>query len=246
MSEPEHAASSQLTRGRLALLVAIPAIAVIAVIAGVADYASLDTLDRNRALLQSYVDGHPTLAPVLFGAFYLAGIALSIPGWGLLTVVGGFLFGPVIGTIVVVIAATMGGTIVFLLARYAAGDYFRVRAAPVLRKLDNGFNENAMSYLIALRLVPVPPFFATTLAVAFLSIPLRTFVVATFIGLIPTTIVYTTIGAGVNDALAAGVVDPLAAARQPTVIAGMIGLALLALLPVAIKRLRASRRARDE
>lgn len=248
MSEPERAAAaSRLTRWRLALLVAIPAVALIAVLAGVADYASLEALDRNRAMLQGFVGRHPVLAPVAFGGVYLAGVALSIPGWGLLTVVGGFLFGPVVGTVIVVIAATAGGTLVFLVARYAAGDVFRARAAPVVRKLQAGFNENAISYLLALRLVPVPPFFATTLAVAFLGIPLRAFVIATFLGVIPATIVYATLGAGLSDALAAGIEDPLAAARQPTVIAGLAGLAVLALLPVAVGRLRRpSDRPRDE
>ncbi len=238
MSEPYTAAATKLTRWRLALLVAIPAVAVIAVLAGVADYARLETLEQYRTQLQDFVDRRPALAPVIFGGVYLAGVALSIPGWGLLTVVGGFLFGPLVGTVIVVLAATGGGILVFLTARYAAGDYFRAKAAPFLRKLEAGFHKNAMSYLLALRLVPVPPFFATTLAVAFLGIPLRTFVIATFFGVIPTTIVYATLGAGLSDALAAGVKDPMAAARQPTVIAGMVGLAVLALLPIALKRWR--------
>lgn len=239
MTESEQAATAKkLSRSRLALLVAIPAIAVLSLAAGVTDYISLDALAAHRAELLAFVAAHRALAAAAFTALYFAGIALSIPGWGLLTVASGFLFGPLLGTLIVVFSASAGGTVVVLAARYVLSDALRAKAAPAIRKLETGFHENAFSYLLALRLTPVLPFFLVTLAVAFLGVRLRTFVAATVLGLTPVTIVYATLGSGLGHALEAGAHDPLAAAREPTVIGGLLGLAALALLPVVLKRLR--------
>lgn len=242
MTKSEQAAAARkLTRTRLVLLVALPAVAIALVAAGVTDYVSLETLNTHRRELLAFVAQHHALAVLAFAGVYFAGVAMGIPGWGLLTVAGGFLFGPILGSIIVVAAATAGGTVLFLAARYAAGDLLRARAAPALRKLEAGFNENALNYLLALHLMPVFPFFLTTLAAAFLNVRTRTFIVATTFGLIPATLVYATLGAGLGDALEVGAGDPLAAAREPTVIGGLVGLAVLALLPVAYKNLRRRR-----
>lgn len=239
MTEPEPSATvPKLSRARLALLIAIPAIAALSLAAGVTDYISLDTLAAHRAELLDFVAAHRALAVIVFTAFYFAGVALSIPGWGVLTIPAGFLFGPVLGAAIVVFAATSGGAVVVLAARYVLTDSLRVKAAPAIRKLEAGFQENAFSYLLALRLTPVLPFFLVTLAVAFLGVRMRTFLVATALGLIPVASVYATLGAGIGHALEVGAHDPLAAAHEPTMIGGLLGLAALALLPVLVKRLR--------
>jgi len=239
MTESEQSATAtKLSRARLALLIAIPAVAALSLAAGVTDYIDLDTLAAHRAELLDFVAAHRTLAVIAFTALYFAGVALSIPGWGLLTVPAGFLFGPVLGAIIVVAAATSGGVVVVLAARYILTDALRAKAAPAIRKLEAGFHENAFAYLLALRLMPVLPFFLVTLGVAFLGVKMRTFVAATVIGLVPIASVYATLGAGIGDALEVGAHDPLAAAREPTVIGGLLGLAALALLPVILKRRR--------
>ena len=239
MSEPEPIdAARKTSRARLVLLAAIFVTAAAAVAAGATDYFSLETLNRHRAELLTFVATQRVPAMIAFAAVYFAGVALGIPAWGLLTVLGGFLFGPLEGSMIVIAAASAGGLVLFLVARCALSDVLRTRAAPVLKKLEAGFNEDAFSYLLALRLVPMLPFFLTTLASAFLGVRTRTFIVATALGITPVTAVYATLGAGLGEALETSVHDPLAAAREPTVIAGLLGLAALALLPAAIKRLR--------
>lgn len=239
MTEPEQSATVlKLSRARLALLIAMPAIAALSVAAGVTDYIDLDTLAAHRAELLDFVAAHRALAVIAFTFVYFVGVALSIPGWGLLTVPAGFLFGPVPGAIIVIVAATFGGVVVVLAARYILTDALRAKAAPAIGRLEAGFHENAFSYLLALRLTPVLPFFLVTLGVAFLGVRMRTFIAATVIGLIPVASVYATLGAGIGHALEVGAHDPLAAAREPTVIGGLLGLAALALLPVLVKRLR--------
>ncbi len=91
----------------------------------------------------------------------------------------GFLFGRWVGTVLVVVAATIGATLVFLAARYLFADAARRRMGALGEKINAGFTENALNYLLFLRLVPLFPFFLVNLAPAFTSISVRTFVVGT-------------------------------------------------------------------
>ena len=133
------------------------------------------------------VDRHRFLAPFAFLLIYAIAIALSIPGWGDSPMAGGFLFGIVAATLYAVVAATLGATIVFLIAKTALGDTLRQRAGPAMRRMEAGFRENALNYLLFVRLIPVFPFWLVNLVSAFLGVPLRTYVVATAVGIIPGT-----------------------------------------------------------
>lgn len=238
MTEPEQSATVlKLSRARLALLIAMPAIAVLSVAAGVTDYIDLDTLAAHRAELLDFVAAYRRAGRHRLHICLFRRRGLEYSRLGLLTVPAGFSFRPVPGAIIVIVAATFGGVVVVLAARYILTDALRAKAAPVIGRLEAGFHENAFSYLLALRLTPVLPFFLVTLGVAFLGVRMRTFIAATVIGLIPVASVYATLGACIGHALEVGAHDPLAAAREPTVIGGLLGLAALALLPV-LKRLR--------
>ena len=127
---------------------------------------------------------------------YATAIALSIPGGAILTMTGGFLFGVAAATLYAVIAATLGATVVFLIAKTALGDTLREKAGPAMRRMEAGFRENALNYLLFLRLIPVFPFWLVNLVSAFLGVPLRTYVVATAVGIIPGTLVYASVGNG--------------------------------------------------
>ena len=85
-------------------------------------------------------------------------ISISIPGGLILTVAGGFLFGPYLATVCVVVGATIGSTVVFLAARYALRDFLQAKFGSALDKMEAGFNEHPKSYLFVLRLVPLFPF----------------------------------------------------------------------------------------
>ena len=227
---------------RIAVAVVLIAGLMVGFAGGLSDILNVRTLNAYRADLLVFVAAHYALALGAFVALYTAGVALSIPAWGLLTVLGGFMFGPWVGTAAVVLSATVGGTIVFLAARYVFEDGLRARAEPFLQKVDTELSENAFSYILALQLMPVFPFFLINLGAAFLRIPTRTFVLATFLGIIPGTLVYATLGAGLGDIIEVSAVDPLAAAQQPTVIGSLTGLALLALVPVVYRRVKRRRR----
>ena len=137
-----------------------------------------------------------------------------------------------------VIAATIGASLLFLATRSALGDFLRAKAGPWLVKLQDGFAENAFSYLLVLRLVPLFPFFVVNIVPAFLGMSLRTYVVGTLIGIIPGTAVFATFGAGLGSILDQGNTVSLAGVLTPQMIAGLVGLSVLALVPVIYKKIR--------
>ena len=208
---------------------------------GLDDYLSLDTLRRNRAWLMRQVDESAALAGLAYVATYILVVAFSLPGGAIMTIAGGFLFGQWLGTAYVVVAATAGATVLFLAARTALGDFLHGKAGPFLRKMEAGFRENALSYLLVLRLVPLFPFFVVNLVPAFLGVGLRDFVIATFIGIIPATFVYASVGAGLGSILDEdGALSP-GDILTPELVTALVGLAVLALLPVAYKKFKAGR-----
>ncbi|MEE8517467.1 MAG: TVP38/TMEM64 family protein [Alphaproteobacteria bacterium] len=199
-------------------------------------YLSIETLSAHRGDLLAFVAEFGVVAVLAFMACYAAAIAFSVPGGALMTITAGFLFGTTLGTVYVVIAATIGSTALFLAARTALGDALRRRAGPALQKMEAGFQANALSYLLFLRLIPVFPFWLVNLVPAFLGVPLRTYVTGTFFGIIPGTFVYASVGTGLGAVLASGKTPDLGVFFTPAVLIPIAGLAVLALLPVLGKR----------
>jgi uncharacterized membrane protein YdjX (TVP38/TMEM64 family) len=208
---------------------------------GLNDIFSFAGLGENRVMLQETVAQQALLSGVLFFAVYAVCVAFSLPAATLLTVAGGFLFGPFFGTFLVVFGATVGATVVFLAARTAFGDALRRRAGPALKKLEAGFQADAFSYLLVLRLVPLFPFFLVNIAPAFLGVALHTFVTTTLIGIIPGALVYASVGNGIGMIFEQGGTPDLAIIFEPGVLFPILGLSLLALVPVIFKRFRSLR-----
>jgi uncharacterized membrane protein YdjX (TVP38/TMEM64 family) len=205
-------------------------------------YLSLDALRLHRQELAAWVHGHPWSAPLAYMLAYVLVVALSVPGATVMTLSGGFLFGAVAGTLYAVVGATIGATLLFLIARTSLGDVLLARAGEGrFERMRRGFADDALSYLLVLRLIPVFPFFLVNLAPAFLGVSWRVYVAATFFGIMPAGFVYALAGAGIGDVLDRGGALSLAGILTPQVLGALAGLALLALLPVAYKRLRRGR-----
>ncbi|MGI9414634.1 MAG: TVP38/TMEM64 family protein [Hyphomicrobiales bacterium] len=226
---------------RLAPLAAVAAAIAAAFAFGVQDYLTFDALRENREVLTGFVAQNALSAAFLFMAAYAVATALSLPGGAVLSITGGFLFGTLFGTLWVVIGATLGAVGIFLAARTALGDALRAKAGPWLARMEAGFQENAMSYLLVLRLVPLFPFFVVNLVPAFLGVNLRTFTVATFLGIIPGAFVYVSVGAGLGSVFDQGGEVSASSALTPEVITALVGLAVLSLVPVVYKKIKAKR-----
>lgn len=224
----------------------IPLLVVVAALAlffatGLNQYISLDVLRDNRVALQAWVAGNWLGAALGFMAAYALLVAISFPGASLLTLLGGFLFGVVWGSLFVVVGATAGATAIFLIARSALGDVFRNAAGGFIARMEEGLKENEFSYLLILRLVPLFPFWAVNLAPAFVGVSLFTYVTATFIGIIPGAVVYASVGNGLGEIFEQGGEPDLGIIFRWEILLPILGLALLSLIPVLYKRLSAKR-----
>lgn len=223
---------------RLTPILVIAAAAAAFFTFGLHRYLSFDVLRDSRAALIAWVADHRVLAPALYVLAYVVVTACSLPGALVMTLTGGFLFGTWFGGLLTVFGATLGATVLFLAARTALGDMLRAKAGGALAKLEDGFRRDAFNYLLVLRLVPIFPFFVVNLAAAFLGTGLTVFVVATFFGIMPGTLVYSSVGSGLGAVFDAGTDPDLRLVFSWPVLGPLLGLAGLALLPVIYKRLR--------
>ena len=215
-------------------------------------YLSFTNLYEQRNSLRGFIGDHLVIALLAYIAIYIAATALSIPGGLLLTIAGGFLFGWLEGGIATVIGATTGAFIVFLIVRYSVGNQLAAKAGPLVSKLADGFKKDAFSYLLFLRLVPAFPFFVVNVAPAIFGVPALTYLITTFIGIIPGTLAFTFAGAGLDSVFAAqGVayeackasgeahcqltINPGSLVTHELFIA-LVALSVISLLPVLIKR----------
>lgn len=201
------------------------------------DYLGFDALAANYQNLTEWRDQNWALSVVAFMAVYTLAVAFSVPGAVWLTLVGGFLFGTLLGSLLVITAATLGAVLVFLAARTALGDLLRDKAGKWVTRMEKGFREGQVSYLLIMRLVPAVPFFVANLAPAFLGARLWTYTWTTFVGIIPGTVVYISIGAGLGEQLARGEAPDLGVIFEPHVLGPLLGLAILAALPLLLKKL---------
>ncbi len=198
-------------------------------------YLSVENVKANRDALLRFTDQHFAAALALAVAGYAGAVAFSLPVGTVLTLTMGFLFGRWVGTAVTVVAATSGATAVFLAARYLFAEAAQRRMGELGGKINAGFTANAFNYLLFLRLVPVFPFFLVNLAPAFTDIKVRTFVLATLVGIVPGSFVY------VNLGQALGRIDSTHDLVAPEILGAFVLLGLFALMPVFWKKFRSDR-----
>ncbi len=220
---------------------------------------TLKTIGLNYEAFRAFISANLAAALALYAAIYVSVVALSLPGATALTLAGGLLFGWKIAAPATVVAATAGATVIFLVARSSLGTVMTSRVGPWLARLRDGFAENALSYLLFLRLVPAFPFVVVNLAAAVLGVPLRTYVLGTFLGIIPGTTAFTVAGAGLGSVIKAQNrsyhaclatmpanpdvacpyrIDTSALVTKELIVA-LILLGVVALIPVALKKWRA-------
>lgn len=202
------------------------------------EYLSFSALSEHREALTAWYEDNTALAIIVIWTAYALTVAFSLPGAVWLTLICGFVLGTWGAAIVVVTSATVGSVLIFLAARYAFADFFHAKAGPMLHRMEDGFRENALSYLLFLRLVPVFPFWLVNLVPAFLGVPLSTYFVGTLIGIIPGSLVYCSVGNGLGALFDKGEAPDLGIIFEPPILLPMIGLAVLSLIPIVYKRIK--------
>ncbi len=205
------------------------------------DYLSFETLAENRERLLAFRDAHYLAATLVFLSAYAAIVAFSLPGAAIATLTGGFLFATFPGVIYNVAGATLGAIAVFLAAKWGFGERLarRMNAGEgMVKRIKQGLDENQWSMLFLIRLIPAVPFFVANLVPAVFGVPLWRYAVTTFLGIIPGALVYTSVGAGLGEVFARGERPDLGIIFAPHVLLPLLGLCLLAALPMALKTVR--------
>jgi len=193
-------------------------------------YLTLESLKSNRDELFAYTQQHYTTAVIVYMCLYFLQTVLFLPGATILTLGGGLLFGTVFGALFVNIAATSGAILAFLAARYLLHDWVERKFGGRLAHFQHGFSKDAFNYLLILRLVPLFPFFLVNVSSGLTRIRLSTYVLATSIGILPGSLVYTNAGRQL------GMINSLSEIASPAVLGAFALLALFALLPIVYRR----------
>ena len=203
-------------------------------------FVQWEVIALHYGQIKSWATSQLALAGIGFLVSYAVAVAFSLPVALPLTLTGGAVFGW-LALPLVLTGATVGAGLAFIAVRTAFGDIARRRAGPFLARLEDGFSTNAFSYLLALRLIPVAPFWVINIVPALTRMTLRSYLAATFIGIAPGTAVFVSVGRGLDHVLAAGRTPDLEILASPAVVGPLVALGLLALMPVAWKRIRAAR-----
>lgn len=218
-------------------LIVILSIATIGAFA-LKDYFTFEALRDNRDTLIAFRDANFVLTALSFVVAYVVIVGFSLPGALIATLTGGFLFGTLGGSLLSVTGATLGATVIFLAARHGFGEKLKERmdaSEGKIGKITKGLDENQWSMLFFMRLVPVVPFFVANLVPAFLGVPLYRYVVSTFFGIIPGSLVYSSVGAGLSEVFARGETPNLGLIFEPHILLPILGLSFLSVLPVIVK-----------
>ena len=216
---------------RFGPLLALVALLIWALASGVAKHLSLEELRARGEGLQAFAREKPLLSALIYVAVYVATVSISLPGALILSLSGGFLFGPIAGGALAVTGATGGSTVVFLVCRTAFGDFLRRWESPLLLRIERGFEASAFSYLLTLRLIPAFPLLLVNVASGLMNIPVRTYLLASFLGMIPSSFVYAGIGAGLGHIFASGEPVTMHTLFSPRIYLPIAAMGALALLP---------------
>ena len=161
---------------------------------GMEEYFSFNFVRQSYFFIMSGIEDNLYLVILLYMIFYIFVTTLSIPVATYLTIIGGLAFGPYKGTLIVLVSATIGATFIFIMFRYASNYFSKKINNKYLENIKEGFNRNPFNYLLLLRLLPIFPFFLVNIISAVMNISSKKYIAATFIGMIPMTFFYCSLG----------------------------------------------------
>lgn len=184
----------------------------------VAALLNRDLFDIN--VIKANLDKLGVYAPIIFIGLYMIATLFFFPG-SLLTLAGGALFGPWLGTLYNLTGATLGATLAFMLSRYIGSEWVQQKASGILQKLLDGVEEEGWRFIAFVRLVPLFPFNILNYALGLTRIKLIPYMLTTWICMIPGGFAYTWLGHAGSEA---------ASGSENTVQNILIAIALLAIV----------------
>ena len=205
---------------------------------GYFSFINLHIISTNYLRIVSFIESNYFLANFFYILLYIFAVLLVMPGAWLLTFSGGFFFGWMMGSILTVIGATVGASILFILSKSIFGKLLTKRITKnkgLLNKFESKIEKNEFYFLLFMRLMPLFPFVFVNIAPAIVGVRFRTYVITTFIGIIPATIIYSLLGSGASEAFITGNLLHIKDLISFKIILGLTGLSFLALIPVLLK-----------
>ena len=201
------------------------------------DYLTISALQSNKALLLETVEQHYGLSIVMTMVIYILVVALSLPGASVLSLAVGFVFGLWLGWLLLLVSATIGAVLVFLLVRYFFYDWAKAKIdkITIAQKITTEFEQHSFNYLLFLRLVPLFPFWLVNLTIAFTSIKTSEYALGTFLGIMPGSFVFANLGSSLAD------IKSLDQIFSPQMLLALFLLGLLMLSPIFISHFKRSR-----
>ena len=185
----------------------------------------------DAAALEQWVQDAGLAGPLVFMGIYAIATVFFLPG-SVLTLAGGALFGPVLGTFYNLTGATIGAVLAFLVARYLASDWVEQKTGGRLKQLKEGVEGEGWRFVAFVRLVPLFPFNLLNYALGLTRIRLSHYLIATYLFMLPGAIAYTYLGYAGREAVAGG------EGLIQKVLLALALLAVVAFLPSLIGRLR--------
>lgn len=210
---------------------------VVAWASGLTEAINLETIKSHRDSLQDSVSSAPVASILLFISVYAASVALSLPIATFLTLLGGFLFGLWAGTAAIVIGATSGATVLFLVTRSSVGDTLRTKAGSLYNRISDNMERNAVGYMLFMRLVPLFPFFLVNIVPALFNVRLSAYILTTLVGIVPGTLVYANAGKQL------GTIETLGDLASTQTLLAFTLLGVFALIPGIYKQLKNGKKA---
>jgi uncharacterized membrane protein YdjX (TVP38/TMEM64 family) len=198
-------------------------------------YLSLESLKSHRDQLHDFYQQNTWTMILGFIGVYIVTVALSLPGATILTLTSGAIFGAAVGTLVVNVGATLGALLAFLAARFILSDWVESKVGARLQRFQEGFSQNALQYLLFLRLVPLFPFWLINLAAGLTRIRTSTYVLGTMVGILPGSFVYANAGNHIAS------INTLKDIASPKVLGAFALLGLFALIPAIYHKIKARR-----
>jgi uncharacterized membrane protein YdjX (TVP38/TMEM64 family) len=180
----------------VALAAAVVALLVLAKVFGIGE---------RLGELRNWIQELGPWGPLVFLLLYAAAVVAAVPG-SALTVAAGALFGSVLGVIVVIHAATLGASLAFLIARYVARDTIarRLSSNATFQRLDRLTEEHGAVIVALTRLVPLFPFNLLNYGFGLTRVPFRTYVLWSYLCMLPGTILYVVGADAFTEGLAQG------------------------------------------
>ena len=183
--------SEQPEKKKSGLIKIIAAVVIIAAVFIAATQMGLTDMLQDFAAMQAWFLDLGVIAFIVFILIFIIAAVFMLPA-SPLTIIAGITFGSVAGAALALVAATFGAAAAFIVARYVARDTIvsRFKDNPLFKKIDEGFEQNGVSFLILTRLVPVFPYNVQNYIYGLTSIKFVTYTAVTFVTMAPGAFIY--------------------------------------------------------